>query len=48
MVVPKSLYLVTGNDVIGYFRSDTNSGNATGATANFSATKFFLEYLGNY
>ena len=28
MVVPKGLYVVTRNDVIGYFRSATNSVNA--------------------
>ena len=33
MVVPKSLYIVTGNDIIGHFRSATNSVNAIGVTA---------------
>ena len=46
MVVPKSLYIVAGNDVIGYFRSATNSVNATGPTASFSVKKYFLDYLG--
>ena len=47
-VVPKSLYIVTGNDVIGCFRLATNSVSATGGTANFSVRKynFFLDYLG--
>ena len=36
MVVPKSIYVVTENDAIGYFQSATSSVNATGATANFS------------
>ena len=46
MVVPKSLYIVAGYDVMGYFRSATNSVIATGATANFSVRKvFFLDYL---
>ena len=40
MVVPKSFYIATGNDIIGYFRSATNSVNANGATANFSAMKY--------
>ena len=47
MVAPKSLYIVTGNDVISYLPSATNSANAIGATANFSArTFYFLSYLG--
>ena len=37
MLVTKSIYTV--NDVIGYFRSATNSVNAT---ANFSVKKWFL------
>ena len=39
MVVPKSLYIVVGNDVIIYFRSAINSANDTGTTANFSVRK---------
>ena len=32
--VQKSLYIVAGNDVIGYFRSTTNNVIATGTTVN--------------
>ena len=47
-VKPEGIYICTGNDVIGYFRSATNSVSATGAAANFSVRKwFFFEYLGN-
>ena len=41
MVVPKSPYTATGNYVFGYFRSATNSVNATGASANFRVRKYF-------
>ena len=41
MVLPKSLYIVAGNDVMGYFRSATNSVNATGTTANISVMYCF-------
>ena len=43
MVVPKSLFIVAGNDLIGYFQSATNSINAT---ANYSVRNyFFLDYV---
>ena len=38
-VVLKSLYIATGNDVIGFFWSATNSASATGTTANFRVRK---------
>ena len=39
MVVPKGMYIVAGNGVIGYIRLATNGVYATGATANFSVRK---------
>ena len=45
MVVPKSLYIVTGNDAIGYFRSATDSVNATGTTASVSVRKNFFSIV---
>ena len=42
IVVAKSLYIVTGNYVIGYFRSATNSVNATGTTDNFRVRKLMF------
>ena len=41
----KSRKVATGNDVIGYFQSATNSINATGTTANFSIRKYFLSVV---
>ena len=45
MVVLKTVYIVTGNDVIGYFRSATDRANATGAIANFSVRKYFFPII---
>ena len=45
IIVPKSLYIVAGNDVIGCFRSTTNSDNTTGATANFSVRNIFWDEM---
>ena len=42
----KSFYIATGNDVIGYFWSATNSANATCATANFIIRKYFCRLSG--
>ena len=45
MVVPESVYIVTRNNVISYFRSATNSCDTTGATANFSVRKYFFSII---
>ena len=45
IVVTKGIYIMTGNDVIGYFQSATNIVNATGTTANFSFRKYFLSII---
>ena len=37
-VIPEGLYIMTGNDVISYFRSATNSPNATTAAGDFTVT----------
>ena len=48
MVVSKSMYIVVGNDIMGYFRSAANSVNVPGTIANFSVRNFFfLDYVGN-
>ena len=42
IVVQKSIYTVTGNDVIGHVQWATNSVNDTGTTASFSVRKYFF------
>ena len=44
-VVPKSLFIVTENDVIGYFRSAANMVYAAGTTANFSVREYLFSRL---
>ena len=48
MVVPESLYfyILTENDIIGYFQSAINSVSATGAITNFSISAMKLGYGG--
>ena len=48
VVVPRSLYIVTGYEVIVNFRSATNSVNATSATATLTVRKYvfsIIDYL---